>query len=59
MAKIKPGDRIDCRVKEAEIVSPYQAYDKIITFEIVAVDAHGYYLYVPSYISLKESFKIS
>jgi hypothetical protein len=57
MAKLKPGDRVDCRVKQAAIVSPYKDYDEIKTFEIVAVDKHGYYLYVPSYYSLKTSVK--
>jgi NAD-dependent SIR2 family protein deacetylase len=49
MAKLKPGDRVDCRVKQATIVSPYRDYDEVKTFEIVAKDAFGYYLYVPHY----------
>lgn len=57
MARLKPGDRVDCRVKEATIVSPYRDFDDIITFEIVAVDKYGYYLYVPPYITLKGTAK--
>lgn len=57
MAQLKPGDRIDCRVKEATIVSPYKEYDELITFEIVAVDKYGYYLFVPTYRSIHKSFK--
>jgi hypothetical protein len=53
MTKLKPGDRVDCRVKASTIVSPYKSYDEIRTFEIVAIDNHGYYLYVPHYYSLK------
>lgn len=55
MAKLKPGDRVDCRVKNATIISPYRDYDEIYTFEIVAVDEYGYYLYVPPYILLKNT----
>src|SRR5258706_13528155 len=53
MTKLKPGDRVDCRVKASTIVSPYKSYDEIKTFEIVAIDNHGYYLYVPHYYALK------
>lgn len=53
MTKLKPGDRVDCRVKASTIVSPYRSYDEIKTFEIVAVDGPGYYLYVPHYYLLK------
>jgi hypothetical protein len=53
VSKLKPGDRVDCKVKSATIVSPYTNYDEIKTFEIVAVDDQGYYLYVPHYYFLK------
>lgn len=53
MTKLKPGDRVDCRVKASTIVSPYKSYDEIKTFEIVATDDHGFYLYVPHYYGLK------
>ena len=53
MTKLKPGDRVDCRVKASAIVSPYRSYDEIKTFEIVAVSDHGYYLYIPHYYLLK------
>lgn len=55
MTKLKPGDRVDCRVKASTIVSPYKNYDEVKTFEIVATDNHGYYLYVPHYYSLKNT----
>lgn len=58
MVILKPGDRVDCRIKDSVIVSPYKNYDEILTFEIVAVDKYGYYLYVPSYYFLKNTFKI-
>jgi hypothetical protein len=53
MTKLKPGDRVDCRVKASTIVSPYKSYDEVKTFEIVAKDDRGYYLYVPHYYVLK------
>lgn len=53
MTKLKPGDRVDCRVKASTIVSPYRSYDEVKTFEIVAKDDHGYWLYVPHYYYLK------
>lgn len=53
MTKLKPGDRVDCRVKASTIVSPYRSYDEIKTFEIVAADGHGYYLYIPHYYLIK------
>lgn len=53
MTKLKPGDRVDCRVKASTIVSPYKSYDEVKTFEIVAKDDRGYYLYVPHYYYLK------
>jgi hypothetical protein len=53
--KLKPGDVVSCRVRSAAIVSPYRTYDEIISFVIVAVDEHGYYLFVPYYLLLKET----
>lgn len=50
MDKLKPGDKIDVRVKSATIVSVYKEYDEIRTFEIVSVGNHGYYLFVPAYL---------
>lgn len=56
MTKLKPGDRVDCRVKASTIVSPYKSYDEIETFLVVAVDDDGCYLYVPHYYYLKGTF---
>ena len=54
MAKLKPGDRVDCRVKLNAIVSPYNPdYDEVVSFEIVAKDSSGVFLYVPQYRTLK------
>ena|SRR5271157_146437 len=58
MPKLKVGDTISCRVKSALIVSPYRAYDEIKSFVIVATDEHGYYLFVPHYLLLKNSFVV-
>jgi len=58
MAKLKPGDRVDCRVKEATIVSPYKEYDDVLTFEVIGIDQYGYYLYVPPYYFIKKTFTV-
>lgn len=55
MAKLKPGDKIDVRIKAATIVSPYKEYDEVRTFEIVSIDAHGYYVFVPAYVNISKS----
>lgn len=57
MVRLNAGDRVDCRVKSNTIVSPYKEYDEVRTFEIVATDNLGYYLYVPHYLFLKGSIK--
>lgn len=59
MTKLKPGDRINCRIKKDVIVSPYAGdYDDTRTFEIIGKDPYGYYLFVPYHISLKDSASI-
>jgi hypothetical protein len=57
MVKLKPGDRVDVRIKASVIVGPYKDYDEIRTFEIIATDKFGYYLYVPDYVALKHTQK--
>ncbi len=58
MSDLKPGDRVDCRIKDSQIISPYMSYDEIKTFEIVSSDHHGYYIFVPEYYSLKNTIKV-
>lgn len=58
MVQLKPGDRINCRIKQDIIVGPYQDHDEICTFEIVAADDHGYYLFVPQQRHIKGSFRL-
>jgi hypothetical protein len=59
MVRLKPGDRVNCRMKESRIVNPYDSeFDDEKTFEIVAIDDSGYYLFVPVYYNVKESYKI-
>ena len=52
MVRLKAGDRVNCRVKSGNIVSAYNDYDEIRTFEIVAKDGEGYYIFVPDYANL-------
>jgi hypothetical protein len=58
MTKLKPGDRVSCRIKDNSIVSAYREYDEIHTFEIISVSEYGYYLYIPQYIVIKNTVLI-
>jgi len=60
MARLKAGDRVSCKLKESKITSPYADFDDIKTFEIIGIDEHlnGYYLYIPSYIFVKDCLKV-
>jgi hypothetical protein len=59
MPKLKPGDRVNCRLRASQIVKPYDGeYDDEKVFEIIAVDDQGYYLFVPPYLSVKDSEKV-
>jgi len=54
MAKLNPGDIIQCRIKGDEIVFPYDTdYDIVRVFEIISKDEWGYLLYIPHYLYLK------
>jgi hypothetical protein len=55
MTKLKPGDRVDCRLKEGNIVVAYKDYDEVRTFEIIAVSDDDCYLFIPSYVLVKDS----
>lgn len=57
MAELKPGDIISCLIKDKVIVSTYKEHDTIQDFEILATDFYGYYLYVPHYCYLEETFE--
>ena len=59
MTKLKPGDRVNCRIKDNVIVSPYQGdHEETRTFEVIGKDPYGYYLFVPNYMFLKDSVMI-
>lgn len=54
MFNLKAGDKVEVRIKAGTIRSSFDEYDEIRTFEIVAHDNEGYYLFVPHYIYLNE-----
>jgi hypothetical protein len=58
MAALKPGDRVNCRIKDGTIVSAYREYDEIRTFEVLAHGDYGYHLYVPQYLCIRNSVTI-
>jgi len=59
MARLKIGDRIICRLREKTVVNPYTTdYDEETSFDIIAVDNFGYYLYIPPYTFMKGSVRV-
>ena len=61
MARLKAGDRVSCKLRESNVVGPYEAYDDIRTFEVIGIDSSdniGYYLFVPQYVFIKNSKKL-
>lgn len=59
-ARLKPGDRVNCKISESKIVGPYDSdFDDERTFDIISIDDGGYYLFVPIYFNIKDSQKIS
>jgi len=50
MIRLKPGDRVDCRVKSNNIIVSYGEYDVTRTFEVVHVDDEGCYVFIPCFI---------
>jgi hypothetical protein len=58
MVRLRAGDRVKCRISAGVIVSPYTEYDEVRTFEVVATDEDGCYLYVPHYQFLKGAYYI-
>ncbi len=60
MTKLKLGDRISLKLDGMKVVGPYSDYTEIRTFDIIGIDYYEdkYYLYVPQYITVHDSFKI-
>ena len=60
MSKLKPGDRVACKVRAGHIVNAYEGdWDEKYTFEVVATDNRGYYLFIPHYIYIKGGLKVN
>src|ERR1700690_940899 len=58
MVKLKAGDRVSCKIYQSMIVDKDHKYDTIRTFEIIATDDCGIFLFVPQYIYLQGSSRI-
>ncbi len=59
MTKLGPGDCIIVLLKEKNIVGAYdQEYDEIKSFNIIASDNLGYYLFVPPHVFLKGTIEV-
>lgn len=55
MTMLKPGDIVTCRIKDSRIVSCYSSYDDELSFEIIANETQGYYIYIPGSYNLQET----
>src|SRR5271170_6814965 len=55
MTSLKPGDRVNCRIVAGIIVSAYQEYEEIKTFEVIGIGEYGYFLFVPQYLCVQNS----
>jgi hypothetical protein len=58
MIKLKAGDRVSCKLKESRIINNTLEHDNTHVFEIIGVNEGGYYLYIPPYFFVKNTFKI-
>jgi hypothetical protein len=58
--KLKPGDRVSCKVKSCQVINAYaDDWDDKFTFEVVSIDNRGYYIYIPHYIYIKGCLKVN
>lgn len=53
MVILKPGDRVDVLIKDCIIINTQSNFDEIRTFEVIANENYGFYLYIPQYILIK------
>lgn len=59
MSSLKPGDRVVIKLKEDKLVGPYEEdYHRTRILEIIASDSKGYYLFVPHYMFIHNTFKV-
>lgn len=60
MGKLKPGDRVLCKIKSGQVINAYaDDWDDKAVFEIVSVDNRGYYIYIPHYMFIKGGLKVN
>jgi hypothetical protein len=59
MTRLKPGDRIICKIKNSKIAHPQYSFDDEYVFEILVADDAGYYLHVPEYYNIKNMTEIT
>ena len=59
MNKLKAGDKVCCRIRDNRIVLAYADYDTERSFEIIASDTRGYYIYIPEYFNIYGTIHIS
>jgi hypothetical protein len=59
MNKLKPGDMVQVHTKSNQIVSPYDtSFEEKKTLQVIGSDQYGYYLHIPGYIILNNSYTL-
>jgi hypothetical protein len=61
MPKLKLGDRVSIKLNGNKLVGPYSDFTEVRTFDIVGYEYYnygGYYLYIPSYITISDTIKV-
>lgn len=53
MTSLKAGDRVELCLKNSAVVNPHDAHDETKSFEIVATDPFGYYLYSHEHANIR------
>lgn len=56
---LKAGDKVICRIKSGKVISSYSDFDEEREFEVIAALSTGYYLFVPDYYPIYDSFEIT
>lgn len=57
---VVPGDTVSCKFSSTRLTNAISSdFDEILSFDVIAKDDKGYYLYIPHYVLLRETSIIS
>lgn len=57
--KLQRGDEVVVNVRGNDIISSFSHFDSQEVLPVIAVDGHGYYLFVPQYLSINDSAEVT